>query len=682
MPLTAAERSKRWRDKQKECPEKHTNYLYQEKQRYTKRKSEGKIQPISNLNERGKRSIRRSWKKNQQNKRKNDTIQKTALQNALTPPGSPNENENENEISQRQLLARQRGKKTVRRDRAKVYRDLNLLKVKLTSTSNLAERYKKRYNRLKKREQLTEENAQTKVDQLLNGKRTITKEIKKTLLLHHTLVGEIKKKYNSTASAKKRQIIAGVVRAKIYKKYRLQNSMYKEFEMRPRVSKHQGPDARRKPRKDKTSSQLQERVKQFLSRDDNSRMTPGKKETITRHKIKKQKRILNDDLKTLHSKFQSENGNRTKMSLSLFQRMRPFWIVKPSAKDRETCLCKKHENIELQMTKLHQLKVINASNLDSILTIVCCKTDNKDCMYGDCSECKSKKVPACTDVDFGRQTCWYKWKTRRVEKTKKSPQENPNSNSTVTMTIKDKEEGTCQQLYDEFNDSLLPIRKHIYNIRHQYKALQTLREGLLDNEIIIHMDFSENYSCKYAKEIQSIHFGASQVQVTLHTGLVYWGRDVLFSFCTTSDYNKHHPAAIWAHTKHVLQRVQSICPAVDTVYFVSDGPTTQYRNKQNFYLLCTLFYDWGFKSANWNFLEAGHGKGPADGIGAVIKRSADAAVLNGADITNASSLCEALTTTVNLSIVTEEEVLDIEKTLPADLRPIPETMKIHQVIYC
>lgn len=39
--------------------------------------------------------------------------------------------------------------------------------------------------------------------------------------------------------------------------------------------------------------------------------------------------------------------------------------------------------------------------------------------------------------------------------------------------------------------------------------------------ILVHIDFSENYQCKYAQGIQSIHFGGNRTQVSLHTGVVY-----------------------------------------------------------------------------------------------------------------------------------------------------------------
>lgn len=63
------------------------------------------------------------------------------------------------------------------------------------------------------------------------------------------------------------------------------------------------------------------------------------------------------------------------------------------------------------------------------------------------------------------------------------------------------------------------------------------------------------------------------------------------------------------------------------LHILSDGPSTQYKNKTKFYLFSQhLVHDLGLKCATWNFSESGHGKGAADGIGAVVKRIADAMV--------------------------------------------------------
>ena len=64
----------------------------------------------------------------------------------------------------------------------------------------------------------------------------------------------------------------------------------------------------------------------------------------------------------------------------------------------------------------------------------------------------------------------------------------------------------------------------------------------------------------------------------------------------------------------------------------NNGPVTQYRNKNNFYLLSTIPFLSGFKQVTWNFSEKSHGKGAPDGVGGAVKRMADSSVNMGVDI--------------------------------------------------
>ena len=62
--------------------------------------------------------------------------------------------------------------------------------------------------------------------------------------------------------------------------------------------------------------------------------------------------------------------------------------------------------------------------------------------------------------------------------------------------------------------------------------------------------FSQNYNCKYHREIQSVHFGASKNQISLQTGAFYYldeNEEVkIISFCLTSDCLRHDTSAVWA----------------------------------------------------------------------------------------------------------------------------------------
>lgn len=92
---------------------------------------------------------------------------------------------------------------------------------------------------------------------------------------------------------------------------------------------------------------------------------------------------------------------------------------------------------------------------------------------------------------------------------------------------------------------------------------------------------------------------------------------------------------------------------------MSDGPITQYRNKNNFYLLSTVPFLMGFKEVTWNFSEKSHGKGALDGVGGSIKRCADEFVKKGGDLQSPKELYPMLEKTqsgVKYFWIAEDEI--------------------------
>lgn len=234
-------------------------------------------------------------------------------------------------------------------------------------------------------------------------------------------------------------------------------------------------------------------------------------------------------------------------------------------------------------------------------------------------------------------------------------------------------------------------------MRHQFNALKKMKSSLYANEVVVLIDFSLNYCCKFGSEIQSMHFGASKPQVTLHTGVLYHNDtqyhdfdsskiEQCIAFCSVSSSLRHDPSAIWAHLQPVLKIIKEDLPSVDTIHFQSDGPTPQYRNKCNFFLLTHFASTFDFKEVTWNFSAAGHGKGAADGIGGAIKNVADRAVACGIVIPNSRELLKVLREKeelkVNVFEITEEDIKEIDKFVEIALEPIPNTMKLHQVTWC
>ena len=309
----------------------------------------------------------------------------------------------------------------------------------------------------------------------------------------------------------------------------------------------------------KRSVSRREKVSGFLSRDENSRQLAGRKDTITKNKVKLQRRILSNTLKELHCVYNSEVAKEDSMSYRQFLRLRPFHITEPKASDRDTCACIHHENMGLLVEKLKLKGLLKTSSISQLVA-----------------------------------------------------------------------------------------------------AIETLSE----DEVVVHMEFSENDAYKLATEFQAFHFGGSRKQATIHTIVAYTSGSHQ-SYATISDSLRHDERSVWAHLKPVLEDLKKENPTITTLHCMSTVPI----------LL-------GFKKLTWNFSEKCHGKGAPDGVGGAIKRLADDHVKKGGDIQKPEDLYQLLQSTasnIRHFWVSETDVSRYDEAVPDNLPPVKGTFKIHQI---
>lgn len=166
-----------------------------------------------------------------------------------------------------------------------------------------------------------------------------------------------------------------------------------------------------------------------------------------------------------------------------------------------------------------------------------CDPKSKLFTYGECKDCVYSthtmlRAPANTEIALIQWSLEDKTKVNNGEE----------SGKTSTITVKKNVMTTEDALANEFHDRLFRFRQHIFNIRWQYGAYRQLRENMRNNECLLHVDFSENYSCKYSQEIQSVHFGGSHQQASLHTGVLYTAAEQSpVTFCSISRSRRHDP---------------------------------------------------------------------------------------------------------------------------------------------
>ena len=175
------------------------------------------------------------------------------------------------------------------------------------------------------------------------------------------------------------------------------------------------------------------------------------------------------------------------------------------------------------------------------------------------------------------------------------------------------------------------FRSHISRIAAKFREQKYLKENLPPNHVYIHMDFAEECRCRSQNEIQSAYW--SPTQVTIHPVAMYYKtqnseKSSHKSFAFISNESRHDAIFVYTLICKLVPLLKEVVPNLEMVHYWTNSPTSQYRNHTIFKIVSCHKEYFGV-TASWNFMEAGHGKGPCDPIRVVVKRKTDEAVKNG-----------------------------------------------------
>ena len=552
----------------------------------------------------------------------------------------------------------------------KLKEDLRQLQVKHKSNMRRMQRLKKKQQKKQSEEQEMPSTPRSKTKAQLeaaNIGREQAKKIKKQVLLGNVLLDEVVDAKN--ANRKKSNVLHKIIAGKVLKKYRCLSAVNKRTGLSRRALSKSSSKCftDKKEFRRRTVQMYQDSVTAFLERDDNSRNLPGKSDKVRMEDgSTSQKRVLTDYISNLHDKFLSENPTAV-ISLTSFQRIRPKYILTTSFISRSSCLCTKHQNAALLLKTLQKNGMDVPKNPEEFVNL---------------------PLPVDEMEEQLRDEITYsEWKRVAVEETN-------GQKKMVTKIVEVKKDKRA--FIDYVQLQFQAFNEHVVRMKRQYKEIRNIKQNLPPHHHVIHMDFSENYNCKSMEEVQSAYW--CQNFVTLHPTVIYSGLENAgeeeanqqakhSSFVYISDELQHNASTVITFVKDLVEKVKEIDPQAETIHYWTDGPTSQYRNKTMFFLVANHKEMFGL-NAHWNFFEAGHGKGPCDGIGGVTKRSADLAMKAGKCIIQSASDFHAWTqsTACNLRNIkfeyitkenceaTAEEI----KTWPT--KPIKGTMKLHAVI--
>ena len=364
----------------------------------------------------------------------------------------------------------------------------------------------------------------------------------------------------------------------------------------------------------------------------------------------------------------------------IFNRSIPHW----------SCLCEICENVVMLCIGIN--KIIRNKEMklpenphDIVEKFKCDNVDDqRDCMIGDCLSCsvtdlslsnfggsssESSDSDISDDVDgINTDVKYYEWKRDDDSHVKK------------TLVGVSKKEALVL-----LNQQVKILKKHIYVKRCQVKYYNELKQNLKFNEIILHVDFSENYKNQQQHEVQSAYFGHSSF--ALFTACCYLrstdGNLMKESLVVVTESPDHSRITAYSCISkvvtHIREKYQEL-PLKLNLYVWSDGCASQFRSCYVFSLMSC--YDRTL-NVSWFYNERHHGKGPMDGVGGTVKNVVFRDVKSGkCTITSpeefadfANKRLESITT-----LYLPQCELFVEPSEVSKAPKIAQTLQVHKVV--
>jgi hypothetical protein len=168
-----------------------------------------------------------------------------------------------------------------------------------------------------------------------------------------------------------------------------------------------------------------------------------------------------------------------------------------------------------------------------------------------------------------------------------------------------------------FQESMPNFIIHHVTKKNQAALYKIHHENIEDDEMVIHFDFAENFSCSAQDQIQSAYYGQQMVSIfTVVMKHKQLGTKSVVLCCDETDHSKRAVMVLLLELFEAY--VKPLC--VNRVRFWSDGPSAQFKNKYMYTFLKFLHQRYELAFLQWNFFATSHGKGPVDGVGGTAKR--------------------------------------------------------------
>ena len=179
---------------------------------------------------------------------------------------------------------------------------------------------------------------------------------------------------------------------------------------------------------------------------------------------------------------------------------------------------------------------------------------------------------------------------------------------------------TVEEFIAKIVDDVYEVWTHHFIAKAQANHLKVAKENLCENELIVLLDFAENYSFVVQDAVQGFYWETSQA--TLHLSVAYFrssnGGLKHTSIYVISDCLKCDQTAVHCFLTKVITLMKQKVNTIKIIHYYSDGAPSQYKNYKGLVNLWHHRLDHSI-DAVWNLFATSHAKSACDGIGQTVK---------------------------------------------------------------
>ncbi|XP_053398110.1 uncharacterized protein LOC123564904 [Mercenaria mercenaria] len=409
----------------------------------------------------------------------------------------------------------------------------------------------------------------------------------------------------------------------------------------------------RKRRNDKLPEELKEKIRLFWI--ENSQPVNDKKKVI-RQRISKNtyaenvKHVLTTTQYNVYKKFMKDNPT-VKIGQRSFESCKPYFIKPATKKDRVTCLCCQHVEMNslFKSARLLRKKINEEYNLtdeyelwntlDDIVQETLCPTigvgDNEEqlhkieCLNRTCRECGVHTLKlSALELSDSDTFMWKKYENIDTGKKDRRGKEIKKLRMVSTNT-------TRSEFWSHFKDILHTFPLHQFQAIWQKEQLKQITSNLPNNEIVMIHDYAEDFTCELQDEIQSEYFGRNEI--ALHVTILYRHKtchdclsdnDIIkeYIFCIFEE-NTHDRDSVHHVRKTIMNYLRNdLNYNIGFIHEFSDGCSAQYKSRFCMNDISKSYEDFGCHCQR-NYFETSHGKGEQDAAGSHVKTKAHMSII-------------------------------------------------------